>query len=84
MPDGTIKKLVHLSTQTDIPSANLSAGHNYHGYGYIETAAGDKVYFEHSAVENRRFDDLSEGCRVDFKLDPAEPQRATSVSPAAG
>lgn len=84
MKTGTVKKLVHLSGQTDIPFANVVSSHNYHGYGYIasdEVNDDDKeVYFEHSVVADRRFDELSEGSRVEFELENSKFHRATSVS----
>lgn len=76
---GTIKKLVHLSGQTDIPSANIVRDHNFHGYGYIETPEGDEFYFDHAAVTGLGFDRLSEGDPVKFALDESEPQQAKSV-----
>jgi hypothetical protein len=36
MPQGKIKKLVHLSQQTCVPGTRLVPGHNDHGYGIIE------------------------------------------------
>ncbi len=53
MPRGTIKKLV-----TD------------KGFGFIATD-GDKkdLFFHHSAVANKGFDDLTEGDTVDYEVD---------------
>ena len=76
---GTIKKLVHLSTQSNIPSAEIVRDHNFHGYGYIETPEAEEIYFDHGAVGGLGFDHLSEGDSVRFELDEAEPKLAASV-----
>lgn len=84
MTTGTVKKLVHLSGQTDIPFANIVSSHNFHGYGYIASDEvnddDNEVYFDHSVVAGRRFDELSEGSRVEFELEKSKFHRATSVS----
>ena len=46
------------------------------GYGFLTPIDGGKdVFFHHSAVDGRRFNDLSEGDLVEFELDSAEPER---------
>lgn len=56
------------------------------GFGFISQPQGDDVFFHHSAVENRGFEDLQVGQSVEFQIDstPNPKQkgpRAKSVSP---
>jgi cold shock CspA family protein len=81
---GTIKKLVHLSQQTHLPSARLVSDHNDKGYGIIEGQDGREVYFRHDVVESRYgFDALRKGQEVHYALETATYLRATSVKPTA-
>ncbi len=50
------------------------------GFGFIDTGAGDDMFFHMSACEGCRFDDLQEGQRVSFEVGqgPKGP-RAESV-----
>ncbi len=54
------------------------------GYGFIETASGEEVYFHRNSVVNEHFGKLKEGdeVRVEFAVDESEkgPQ-ATTVKP---
>ena len=79
MVQGTIRKLVHLSAGTDIPSTHLVSTHDGVGYGYIGTPEGD-VFFPSSAITNSRFDQLATSMRVEYVLDKAPYLRASSVS----
>jgi hypothetical protein len=80
MPLGKIKKLVHLSQQTHVPSARLVPGRNDKGYGILEDARGGEVYFSHELVEGLYgFDKLRCGQQLHYTLD--EPfLRAATVS----
>lgn len=83
MATGIIEKLVHLSNQTEIPSANLDARYNFRGYGYIRpsTAAGDgEVFFAPADLTNCRFADISEGDVVEFERYGDLNKRAKSVT----
>jgi len=85
MPTGTLKKLVHLSQQRYQPNTRLVPDHNDKGYGIIEDADGQEVYFSHEVVENRfGFDDLRKGQRLEYTLENAPYLRAASVKVAAG
>jgi CspA family cold shock protein len=57
------------------------------GFGFIAANDGTDVFFHHSTVADRQFDNLEEGQQVDYTVDPAGgPQgkgpRALSVTPA--
>jgi CspA family cold shock protein len=41
------------------------------GFGFIQTEDGNDVFFHHSAVADKQFDNLSEGQRVEYQLDSA-------------
>lgn len=84
MPTGVLKRLVHLSQQRHLSNARLVPDHNDKGYGIIEDAEGQEVYFSHEVVENRHgFDDLRNGQRVEYTLDNAPYLRAASVRVAS-
>ena len=80
MSTGTISKLVHLSEQTEMPNAQLVRDHNPCGYGYIHGAEAEDVYFDYDDLEGTRFNELSEGDRVEYGLDSSAIARAARVS----
>ena len=83
MPTGKLIKLVHLSQQRYLPNTRLVPDHNDKGYGIIEDADGQEVYFSHEAVENRHgFDDLRSGQQVEHTLEYTPFPRAASVKVA--
>jgi cold shock CspA family protein len=80
MPTGKLIKLVHLSQQTHLPNARLVPDHNDKGYGLIEDAAGQEVYFSHEVVAGRHgFDGLRQGQQLEYTLEKALYLRAASV-----
>lgn len=79
MVQGTIRKLIHLSSGTDLPATHLIPSRNVVGYGFIGTLAGD-VFFDYAAVTNRRFDELAKGMVVEYALDQAAYLRTSSVT----
>jgi len=55
----------------------------YEGYGFIETAAGDEIYFHKNSVLNGAFERLERGDRVRFIEEEGDDGiHATSVAPA--
>jgi CspA family cold shock protein len=57
------------------------------GFGFIQTDAGQDVFFHHSIVVDHGFDALSEGQQVEYTVDDASSPkgkgpRAASVAPA--
>ena len=57
------------------------------GFGFIAASDGTDVFFHHSTVADRQFDNLEEGQQVDYTVDPAggsggKGPRALSVTPA--
>lgn len=57
------------------------------GFGFIQTDSGEDVFFHHSSVANRGFDDLAEGQQVEYTIEDGDnPKgkgpRAASVTPA--
>jgi CspA family cold shock protein len=57
------------------------------GFGFISAQEGEDVFFHHSAVSDRQFENLSVGQPVEFQVDAApgpkgKGPRATKVSPA--
>ena len=80
MPIGKLIQLVHLSLQRCVLNTRLVPDHNDKGYGIIEDADGQDVYFSHEAVENRfGFDDLRKGQQLEYTLEHATYLRAASV-----
>src|SRR5690348_2310827 len=80
MPIGKLIKLVHLSQQRSVLNTRLVPDHNDKGYGIIEDADGQEVYFSHEVVENRfGFDDLRKGQQLEYTLENAPYLRAASV-----
>jgi len=79
MVQGAIRKLIHLSSGTDVPATHLIPAANGVGYGYIETVNGD-VFFDYAAVKNRRFDQLTKGMIVEYALDQAPYLRSSDVT----
>ena len=50
------------------------------GFGFIETAEGQDLFFHMSACEGVRFDDLREGQQVEFNVGQSDKgPRAESV-----
>ena len=80
MPTGKLIKLVHLSQGRCVLNTRLVPDHNDKGYGVIQDADGQEVYFSHDVVENRfGFDDLRKGQQLDYTMDTAPFLRAVSV-----
>lgn len=57
------------------------------GFGFIQTDSGEDVFFHHSTVADRGFDDLTEGQRVEYTVEEGQSPkgkgpRAASVTPA--
>lgn len=55
------------------------------GFGFIQSEDGSDVFFHHSSVADRQFDNLSEGQRVEYTVDnggggKGKGPRAASVS----
>jgi len=81
---GTIKKLVHLSQQTHVPSTRLVAGRNDKGYGILEDEDGREVYFSHEIIAGLRgFDNLRRGQRLEYTLEEPFLRAATASLVAA-
>jgi len=84
MLTGTIKKLVHLSQQTHVPSTRLVAGRNDKGYGILEDEDGREVYFSHEIIAGLRgFDNLRRGQRLEYTLEEPFLRAATASLVAA-
>jgi CspA family cold shock protein len=57
------------------------------GFGFIAGSDGSDVFFHHSVVADRAFDNLEEGQQVDYTIDPqggpnAKGPRALTVTPS--
>ncbi|REK05997.1 MAG: cold shock domain-containing protein [Planctomycetota bacterium] len=56
------------------------------GFGFIQSDGGPDVFFHHSTVADRRFDDLIEGQQVEYTVEESGSQgkgpRAATVVPA--
>ncbi len=56
------------------------------GFGFISAQEGEDVFFHHSAVADRQFENLSIGQSVEFQVDSTDTKgkgpRASSVAPA--
>jgi cold shock CspA family protein len=79
---GVIRQLKHLSAGTDILSTHCVSAHNGVGYGHIRTPGGD-VFFDASAITNRRFDQLTPNMTLEFALDQAPYLRTSRVTVVA-
>jgi len=53
------------------------------GFGFIDSHQGADIFFHHSAVAERQFDNLAVGQEVEFTLDAASSKgpRAAFVNP---
>lgn len=70
-----------------MPQGTIKKLVNDKGFGFIQTEGGGDVFFHHSVVADRQFDNLSIGQRVEYTLDSSGGQqgkgpRAASVTPA--
>jgi cold shock CspA family protein len=80
MPTGKLIRLIHLSNQKYEPNTRLVPDRNDKGYGVIEDADGQEVYFSHDVVEHKSgFDDLCKGQQLEYTLENAPYLRAASV-----
>ena len=57
------------------------------GFGFIQGSDGADVFFHHSSVVDRQFDNLTEGQNVEYTVDQGggpkgKGPRAASVTPA--
>jgi CspA family cold shock protein len=57
------------------------------GFGFIQTDAGEDIFFHHSTVADMGFDDLTEGQKVEYTIESGQSPkgkgpRAASVAPA--
>jgi CspA family cold shock protein len=57
------------------------------GFGFIQSENGGDVFFHHSCVQDRQFDNLTEGQHVEYTVDQAggpsgKGPRAATVTPA--
>jgi cold shock protein len=57
------------------------------GFGFIASGDGPDVFFHHSSVADRQFDNLTEGQKVEYTVDGASSPRgkgprAATVAPA--
>ena len=57
------------------------------GFGFISAQDGDDVFFHHSAVEDRQFENLTIGQAVEFQIDntpnpKGKGPRASNVTPS--
>jgi CspA family cold shock protein len=57
------------------------------GFGFIQGSDGADVFFHHSSVADRQFDNLTEGQNVEYTVDQGggpkgKGPRAASVTPA--
>jgi CspA family cold shock protein len=56
------------------------------GFGFIQTDAGEDVFFHHSTVADMGFDNLTEGQQVEYSIEQSQSPkgkgpRAASVAP---
>jgi CspA family cold shock protein len=56
------------------------------GFGFIATSDGADVFFHHSTVDDRQFDNLTEGQKVEYTIEQSSAPkgkgpRAASVKP---
>lgn len=57
------------------------------GFGFIAGSDGSDVFFHHSVVAERQFDNLEEGQQVEYSIDPSggpngKGPRALNVTPS--
>ena len=69
-----------------MPSGKIKKLVQDKGFGFIQTDGGQDVFFHHSTVQDRGFDDLTEGQRVEYTVEDGgssgKGPRAASVVPA--
>lgn len=69
-----------------MPSGTIKKLVQDKGFGFIQASDGGDVFFHHSTVEDRQFDNLTEGQKVEYAIDTANSPkgkgpRAASVKP---
>jgi len=80
MPQGKLKKIVHLSQQSLLQNSRLVPDHNDTGYGIIEDGEGRDVYFSYEVVQSGGgFDLLRKGQELEYTLEKPPYLRASSV-----
>jgi CspA family cold shock protein len=70
-----------------MPSGTIKKLVQDKGFGFIRGDSGEEVFFHHSTVANRGFDDLTEGQKVEYTVEQGQSSkgkgpRAASVTPA--
>ncbi len=70
-----------------MPSGTIKKLVHDKGFGFIQGVDGADVFFHHSSVDDRQFDNLSEGQSVEYTVDngggpKGKGPRAASVTPA--
>ena len=70
MPQGTVKKVVWLSTQSPrLENNDLNPSRNTTGYGYITTEEGSEIFFDLKSLEDVNFGKVREGDLVEYEPD---------------
>ena len=69
-----------------MPSGKIKKLVQDKGFGFIQTSTGEDIFFHHSTVADGRFDELTEGQAVEYKVEEGQnPKgkgpRAASVTP---
>jgi cold shock protein len=70
-----------------MPSGKIKKLVQDKGFGFIQTDAGEDVFFHHSTVADMGFDELTEGQKVEYTVEAGQSPkgkgpRAASVAPA--
>ena len=53
------------------------------GFGFIQSDEGGDVFFHHTSVVDRGFDQLSEGQKVEFTIDQGDGGKGKGKGPRA-
>lgn len=71
-----------IKTHLPEPHGRIARTFPQEGYGFIQSAAGDEVYFHRNSVANGGFEQLHVGCEVRFNTELGEKGlQATVVKP---
>lgn len=76
-----MRRLDGQTKQHELPSiGRIASVFAERDYGFLETDAGDEVYFHRNSVSGHGFDKLKVGERVRYVIDPEEGEKGAQAS----
>ncbi len=71
---------IDIKTHDVPPHGRVARLFRYEGYGFIQTADGQEIYFARESVAENRFEDLDVGDEVRFFVHPGEGEKGDQAS----